>query len=107
MRKPTRRISGEGQCQQEKQATVAPCGSAGVETTAWIEGTRVKHGKPRPVVAITKRDAREGQARLAGVAERFVVAWKPGNAGRAKGPQFRDNAGRGEGPGHWRKPNIP
>ena len=53
-------------------------------------------------------DSREGQAGpITEVAERFVVAWKPGNAGGAKGPQFKDNAGRGEGPGHWRKPNIP
>jgi hypothetical protein len=34
-------------------------------------------------------DAREGQAGLRGVAERFVVAMKPGNSGGAKGPQFK------------------
>jgi hypothetical protein len=34
MRKPTRRISGEGQRQQGKQATDAPCGSAGAGTAA-------------------------------------------------------------------------
>jgi group II intron reverse transcriptase/maturase len=41
-----------------------------------------------------QRDAREGQARPRGVTERFVVATKPGNAGGAKEPQFKDNAPR-------------
>src|SRR5208282_1558387 len=36
-----------------------------------------------------------------GVAERFVVPMKPGNAGGGKGPQFRTDARRGEGPGDW------
>src|SRR3977135_3123651 len=33
-----------------------------------------------------------------GVAERFVVPRKPGNAGGGKGPQFKTDAIRGEGP---------
>jgi hypothetical protein len=33
------------------------------------------------------------------VAERFVVPRKPGNAGGGKGPQFKTDAIRGEGPG--------
>src|SRR6185312_6578382 len=36
-----------------------------------------------------------------GVAERFVVPRKPGNAGGGKGPQFKTDAIRGEGPGDW------
>jgi hypothetical protein len=32
------------------------------------------------------------------VAERFVVPRKPGNAGGGKGPQFKTDAIRGEGP---------
>src|SRR5580704_15908474 len=44
-------------------------------------------------------DAREGQAGRAGVAERFAVPMKPGNAGGGKGPQFKTDARRGEGPG--------
>ena len=40
------------------------------------------------------------------VTERFVVAWKPGNAGGAKEPQFKDNAGSNKGPGYWRKPTT-
>jgi RNA-directed DNA polymerase len=41
-------------------------------------------------------DAREGQAGPAGVAERSVVPWKPGNAGGGKGPQFQTNVLRAE-----------
>ena len=36
-----------------------------------------------------QRDAREGQARPTGVADRLVVAVKPVNAGGAKGPEFK------------------
>ena len=46
-------------------------------------------------------EAREGQAGRPGVAERFVVPLKPGNAGGGKGPQFKTDAIRGEGPGDW------
>jgi len=34
-----------------------------------------------------------------GVAERLVVPLKPGNAGGGKGPQFKTDARRSEGPG--------
>src|SRR5258708_11504172 len=37
-------------------------------------------------------EAREGQAGRFGVAERFVVPLKPGNAGGGKGPQFKTDA---------------
>ena len=46
-------------------------------------------------------EAREGQAGRPGVAERFVVPLKLGNAGGGKGPQFKTDAIRGEGPGDW------
>src|SRR5881628_3409768 len=46
-------------------------------------------------------EAREGQAGRPGVAERFVVPLKPGNSGGGKGPQFRTDAIRGNGPGDW------
>ena len=39
-------------------------------------------------------DAREGQAGRPGVAERFAVLLKPGNAGGGKGPQFKTDATR-------------
>jgi len=45
-----------------------------------------------------QRDARQRQARPYGVTERPVVVRKPGNAGGAKGPQFKDNATSGNGP---------
>src|SRR5271166_4785341 len=50
---------------------------------------------------MTKPDAREGWAGRYGVAERFVVPLKPGNAGGGKEPQFKTDATRGEGPGDW------
>ena len=40
------------------------------------------------VVRIHQLEAREGQAGPYGVADRFVVPEKPGNAGRGKGPDF-------------------
>src|SRR3974377_2616761 len=46
-------------------------------------------------------EAREGQVGRLGVAERFVVPLKPGNAGGGKGPQFKTNATSGEGFGDW------
>src|SRR6516165_11196278 len=46
-------------------------------------------------------ESREGQAGRFGVAERFVVPLKPGNAGGGEGPQFKTDAIRGEGPGEW------
>jgi hypothetical protein len=108
---PTRHTIGEGRrwgvhaswpCRQEARVTrlLSP---TGVMAMACLQG------KPRqtweaPAVAARdcQRDAREGQARPCGVTERLVVAKKPGNAGRAKGPQFKDNAVSGKGPGNWR-----
>jgi hypothetical protein len=46
-------------------------------------------------------DAREGQAGRTGVAERPAVPMKLGNTGGGKGPQFKTDARRGEGPGDW------
>ena len=50
------------------------------------------------MVSDDQPEAREGQAGRLGVAERFVVPRKPGNAGGGKGPQFKTDAIRGEGP---------
>src|SRR5262249_34680565 len=61
-----------------------------------------QHGKPQGVVVSDDQpDAREGQAGRSGVAERFAVPLKPVNAGGGKGPQFKTDARRGEGPGDW------
>jgi hypothetical protein len=51
------------------------------------------------VVRDDQPDAREGQAGRCGETERFVVPLKPGNSGGGKGPQFKTNARRSEGPG--------
>src|SRR6476620_10496620 len=42
-------------------------------------------------------NACEGQVGGLGVAERFAVPLKPGNAGGGKGPQFKTDATSGEG----------
>src|SRR5262244_2897379 len=73
----------------------------GVLAAACTPGKRTQHGKPHCVIRDDQPDAREGQAERTGVAERPVVSMKPGNAGRGKGPQFKTDARRGEGPGEW------
>src|SRR5258708_16699427 len=74
---------------------------SGVVAAACTQGKRTQHGKPQGVVRDDQPDAREGQAGRAGVAERFAVPLKPGNAGGGKGPQFKTDARRGEEPGDW------
>ena len=73
----------------------------GVLAAACTQGKRTQHGKPHGVASDDQPDAREGQAGRAGVAERLVVPLKPGNAGGGKGPQFKTDARRGEGPVDW------
>ena len=57
------------------------------------------HGKSLGVVRDDQPDAREGQTGRPGVAERFVVPRKPGNAGGGKGPQLKTNARSNKGHG--------
>src|SRR6266496_2422458 len=76
--------------------TKTPGRCAGVVATACTQGKRTQHGKPQGEVRDDQPDAREGQAGRPGVAERFVVPLKPGNAGAGKGPQFKTNAARSE-----------
>jgi len=83
----------------ERSNTPSRC--AGVVAAACTQGKRTQHGKPRGVVSDDQPDAREGQAGRPGVAERSAVPLKPGNAGGGKGPQFKTDAIRGEGPGDW------
>src|ERR1700757_4845579 len=78
-----------------------PSRCAGVVATACTQGKRTQHGRPHDVVRDDQPDAREGQAGRRGDAEGFVVPLKPGNAGGGKGPQFKTNARRSEGPGDW------
>src|SRR6202045_655036 len=83
----------------ERSGTPSRC--AGVLATACTQGRRTQHGKPQGVVRDDQPDAREGQAGCPGVAERFAVLLKPGNAGGGKGPQFKTDATSGEGFGDW------
>src|SRR6266496_5134650 len=81
--------------------TKTPGRCAGVVAAACTQGKRTQHGKPQGVVSDDQPDAREGQAGRSGAAERFAVPLKPVNAGGGKGPQFKTDARRGEGPGDW------
>jgi hypothetical protein len=56
------------------------------------------------VIRDDQPDAREGQAGRPGETEGFVVPRKPANAGGGKGPQFKTNARRSEGP--WGLGNL-
>src|SRR3954463_14184082 len=78
---------------------MTPSRCTGVLAAACTQGKRTQHGKPHCVIRDDQPDAREGQAGRTGVAEKPVVPVKPGNAGRGKGPQFKTDARRGEGPG--------
>ena len=78
-----------------------PSSYTGVLAAACTQGKRTQHGKPQGVVSDDQPDAREGQVGRPGVAERFAVPLKPGNAGGGKGPQFKTDAISGEGFGDW------
>jgi len=82
-----------------KPATDALGNSTGVETTACTEGMHMKHGKPTTTAAATATDNPRGPGPVASAAERPVVALKPGNAGGAKGPQFKDQRTQEQGRG--------
>ena len=57
----------------------------------------MKHGKPTTTAAATATGNPRGPGPVASVAERLVVALKPGNAGGAKGPQFKDQRTQEQG----------
>jgi hypothetical protein len=80
---------------------MTPGRCTGVLAAACTQGKRTQHGKPHCVIRDDQPAAREGQAGRNGVAERPVLPLKLGNAGRGKGPQFKTDARRGEGPGDW------
>ena len=54
-------------------------------------------GSPTAWPGMANRRPARDKAGRRGVAERFVVPMKPGNAGGGKGPQFKTDARRGEG----------
>ena len=63
----------------------------------------MKHGKPTTTAAATATGNPRGPGPVASVAERLVVALKPGNAGGAKGPQFKDQRTQEQGQDDWRR----
>src|SRR5215217_6068793 len=81
----------------EDDAQLLHRGSGGSMYTRKAHATR----EAPDVVRDDQPDAREGQAGRRGVADRFAVPLKPGNAGGGKGPQFKIDATSGEGFGDW------
>ncbi len=57
----------------------------------------MKHGKPMTIAVATAAGSPRGPGPVASVAERLVVALKPGNSGGAKGPQFKDQRSQEQG----------
>ena len=102
MRRPTRQpFRGRLIRLGEMSEAIRSRRCAGVVAAACTQGKRTKHGKPQGVISDDQPDGREGQAGRPGVAERFVLPLKPGNAGGGKGPQFKTDALRGEELGDW------
>ena len=91
----------------DKIAT-ASNGSAGVVASACMEQEIVG---TREAPAVRGRgsqpELREEQAGPSGVADRFVLLMKPGNAGGGKEPDFWRVTGRDQESGDWRSPSTP
>src|ERR1700694_5838995 len=94
-------LSGKADTAGVNERSSTPSRCAGVVATACTQGKRTQHGRPQGMAGDGQPDAREGRAGRRGESERFVVPMKPGNAGGGKGPQFKTNAIRSEGPGDW------
>src|SRR5208337_5380011 len=84
-----------------RRAKTTPSRCTGALAAARTQGKRAQHGKPHGVVRDDQPDAREGRAGRFGVTERLGAPLKPDNAGGGKGPQFKTDAERSEGPGDW------
>src|SRR5262249_17744521 len=101
MRRPTRqpfrgtltRLGGN-----ERRRTPSRCAGGGGDSMYKRKANRTREA-PWRGQSNDQLEAREGQAGRLGVAERFVVPLKLGNAGGGKGPQFKTDAIHGEGPG--------
>jgi len=95
MRKPTHLRSGEGRRLSGETSDIRQMDSAGVVTSACMQEEVVWNtGSPCGGERDPQLAPREGQAGPLRVAERPVVAKKPGNSGGAKGPWYRVNVGR-------------
>ena len=66
-----------------------------VVAAACTQGKRTQHEKPHCVIRDDQPDASEGQAGRTGVAGRFVVPRKPGNAGGGCGSAWKIDPGGG------------
>src|SRR5262249_44118279 len=91
MRRPTRRPFRGRLIRLGYERNHTPRRCAGVVATECTQGKRTQHGSPMG----WSKQRPTGSPRL-GVAERFVVPLKLGNAGGGKGPQFKTDAIRGE-----------
>ena len=68
---------------------------------AYMKESARNTGSPMGWSGMTNRTPARDRPVLMWVAERFVVPLKPDNAGGGKGPQFKTDARRSEGPGDW------
>jgi len=83
---PTRLNNGEGRV--DREATDGHLiRSTGVMSTAWEEGGLGNWGRPELMEVCASNVCLQGR-RSDRETERAVVAWRPGNAGGAKGPHF-------------------
>ena len=72
------------------ETTTASPGPVGVMTVARTERISKQHEKSNVAGAVPKPMSREGRVGLRWMAERPIVALKPGNYGGAKEPQFEE-----------------
>src|SRR5580700_10690473 len=102
MRRPTRlpyrgRLIRLGEVSKARRSAAAP----GYWRQHVHKESARNTGSPKAWAAMPNRTPARDRPGRPGVAERFVIPLKPGNAGGGKGPQFKTNAISGEGPGDW------
>src|SRR3984893_11125222 len=102
MRRPTRlpyrgRLIRLGEVSKARRSAAAP----GYWRQHVHKESARNTGSPKAWAAMPNRTPARDRPGALGVAERFVVPLKRGNAGGGKGPQFKTNAISGEGPGDW------
>ena len=90
-------LPGKADTDGRMRARSPPVCCTGVVAAARTQGKRTQHGKPLGVVGDDQLVAGDGQTRRPGVAERFVLPLKLGNAGGGKGPQFETGVESSEG----------
>src|SRR5271166_5794211 len=94
-------VFGEGCHGWVRRAKTTPSRCTGVVAAARTQGKRTQHGKPHAWTGMTNRTpARERPGAAWGGGEVRSTA-EAGNAGGGKGPQFKTDARRSEGPGDW------